>query len=88
MTQHIFIDSNYQVFCGWDRPLQGYFLVITIDGFDEPSYSNLDEAISHPDSFDPFLKVLDKFRLTLPVGLLDALEEDKLNNVGNKLTRW
>ncbi|TCT60419.1 hypothetical protein EDB44_11240 [Vibrio crassostreae] len=28
MSQHSFNARGYHVLCGWDRPLQGFFLVI------------------------------------------------------------
>ncbi|HDY8067258.1 TPA: hypothetical protein RQK90_004309 [Vibrio vulnificus] len=88
MSQHTFDVSSYHVLCGWDRPLQGYFLVIEHDEHDAPLYSNLYEAPSHPDTFDVFLVVLARFGLPVPDGLIEALEQDKRNNVGNQLTQW
>jgi len=88
MSQHTFKHSNLNVLCGWDRPLQGYFLVISDDNLDEPCYSNLYEKIPHPKLFDDFLLVLARFKLPLPLGLIEALEEDKINDTGNKLTEW
>ncbi len=28
MTQHVFSSNGYDVMCGWDRPFQGFFLLI------------------------------------------------------------
>ena len=42
MSQHTFHDRGYHVLCGWDRPLQGFFLVI--EKSDELQYSNLFEV--------------------------------------------
>ena len=88
MSQHLFKVSSQQVLCGWDRPLQGYFLVIEHDDHDSPVYSNLYEANPHPDSFDEFLVVLARFGLNVPDGLIEALMQDKINNVGNHVTQW
>ncbi len=88
MSQHTFIHADLKILCGWDRPLQGYFLVIEKDGFDEPYYSNLYEDNPHPSSFDVFLIALSRFGIDLPEGLIEALEQDKSENIGNALTAW
>ncbi|YCO02387.1 hypothetical protein ACB087_10430 (plasmid) [Vibrio sp. VNB-15] len=85
MSQHTFTVSSHHVLSGWDRPLQGYFLVIE---HEDPIYSNLYEAQPHPDTFDVFLVVLARFGFPVPDGLIEALEQDKRNNVGNQLTQW
>ncbi|MDC5711130.1 hypothetical protein [Vibrio europaeus] len=88
MSQHTFKSNGLDVLCGWDRPLQGYFLVIESENQDEPLYSNLYEQNSHPECFDSYLSVLNRFGLVCPYGLLSRLEEDKVNNVGNESTEW
>ncbi|WP_045422844.1 hypothetical protein [Vibrio jasicida] len=88
MSQHVFQAQRYRVLCGWDRPLQGFFLVIEHPLFDEPCYSNLYETTPHPPTFEPFLTVLSRHGITPPDGLLDTLAKDKANNAGNSLTEW
>lgn len=75
MSQHRFSGGKYSVLCGWDKPLQGFFLVIKED--DEVQYSNLYEAESHPKSFDVFLIVLARFGIDISDKLLDQLYQDK-----------
>ncbi len=98
MSQHIFTTESYEILCGWDRPLQGFFLVVekvTEDGKeptdeDEYVYSNLDEPfyLAHPKQFDHFVKILNRLSIDIPSGLIQALEADKINNTGNDVTRW
>ncbi|PMM26314.1 hypothetical protein BCT58_08190 [Vibrio lentus] len=64
--------------CGWDRPLQGFFLVI--EKSDELQYSNLFENDPHPKSFDVFLIVLARFGIPMPQRILTALYENKVAN--------
>lgn len=103
MSQHRFSTSQYDVLCGWDRPLQCFFLVIDhhfdlddddldeYDFDDEFVYSNLlDQNINEPlDTFDYFASILiDRFEIEIPHGLIDALDEDKSNNAGNAVRYW
>ncbi|CAK2159495.1 hypothetical protein [Vibrio crassostreae] len=86
MSQHSFHARGYHVLCGWDRPLQGFFLVI--EKSDELQYSNLFEDDPHPKSFDVFLIVLARFGIPVPEQILTALDEDKAANAGNLYHRW
>ena len=79
MSQHIFNGGIYSIFCGWDKPLQGFFLVIEENN--ELRYSNLNEYESHPKSFDPFLIVLARFGIDISDELLCKLYQDKANNL-------
>ncbi|USD58946.1 hypothetical protein J4N45_10430 [Vibrio sp. SCSIO 43140] len=92
MTQHVFTTETHSVFCGYDRPLQGFFLVIEkLGGEDIPLYSNLDETdptLVHPKSFDHFANVLEQHAIEIPDGLIAALNDDLKHNRGNGLTNW
>ena len=92
MSQHRFQSqtNHLHVLCGWDRPLQGFFLVIDRDGTFEstPIYSNLYEDNPHPQNFDGFAVVLARFGIDMPSGLLEALESDKTHNAGNSINIW
>lgn len=88
MSQHVFSHNQYSVLCGWDRPLQGYFLVILVEDNLQPVFNNLDAEIPNPKTFDSFLTVLNDFKIPLPVGLMDALLLDAANNIGNSIRQW
>ena len=72
-----------EVFMGWDRPLQGFFLVID-QGSDEPLWSNLYQEESHPETLEPFINELHSRGIELPLAMIEELEQDRLDNVGNK----
>ena len=72
-----------EVFMGWDRPLQGFFLVID-QGGEEPLWSNLDQEVSHPNSLTPFLVELNNRGINAPESMISELLEDQRQNVGNK----
>ena len=95
MSQHIFRSKTgaglpVDVICGWDTQHQGFFLVIeeTEGDVDEPLYSNLDEALSFPPTFAPWLAVLQRTGIAIPDGLLENLARDQRENVGNAQTRY
>ena len=98
MSQHIFIsktkdNKTVEVFTGWDRPLQGFFLVVedVDDGGDQPFFSNLDPeccSVSHPKVYEEFEAFLESMGICLPPGLMDELLEDQRLNVGNKQRTW
>ncbi|MCW8348709.1 hypothetical protein MD535_22225 [Vibrio sp. ZSDZ65] len=88
MSQRTFQTHQYSILCGWDRPLQGYFLVIEDKDQDDPIYSNLDEPTPHPKVFDLFEAVLKRFGIVLPDDILIALYVDKVKNIGNSITNW
>ncbi len=86
---HYFIKHNNEIThvqMGWDRPLQGFFLVIEKESdLDEPFWSNLNQKVSHPKILDPFIKVLKELKIEVPSQMLDELLLDKVNNMGNKV---
>ncbi|PCD85645.1 hypothetical protein [Vibrio mediterranei] len=88
MSQHTFEYGQYSILCGWDRPLQGYFLVIEDKDQNASIDSNLDEPTPHPKIFDPFETVLRRFGIILPDNILIALYMDKVKNIGNSITNW
>lgn len=91
MSQHVFETikdgREITVLMGWDRPLQGFFLVIDYvdsDG-DEPLWSNLTHHDPpHPKSLDSFLAVLKEFEITIPKSMIAELLQDQVKNAGNK----
>jgi hypothetical protein len=93
MSQHVFNamlnGEKIEVLAGWDRPLQGFFLVIQrIDPGDRPIgpylFSNLDMGEPHPKSFDHFRNVLDEFGIRVPQEMVDEIIRDGAVNKGNK----
>nr|ABX76977.1 Hypothetical protein BMSA_0043 [Vibrio sp. 23023] len=88
MSQHTFQSHHYSVLCGWDAPLQGFFLVIEDSITGTLIYSNLNTTPSHPKSFDPFLTILNQYQITVHEQLLKALHEDQSNNIGNHVVDW
>ena len=88
MSQHIFAcesnRGNVSVLCGWDNPLQWFFLVIDQEKTDEPLYSNLNESDPYSLTLDHFQMVLDSFGIKTvdlrpgTTGLYEKLQQDKL----------
>ncbi len=94
MSQHRF-NTEYQqrpisVLAGWDRPLQGCFMVIEYldSAAGEMLYSNLDDVDSHPATFDQFLGVLAANGIRLPVDMLNAIQTDIEVDRGNHYQDW
>lgn len=96
MTQHTFVSTTkdgreVEVMAGWDRPLQGFFMVIedTNEDSDEGYiFSNFSVTPCHPKTFDVFETVLREQGIAFPNGLLDELNVDKELNLGNKSKDW
>lgn len=96
MSQHYFctiatiaplITAEVTVFMGWDKPLQGYFLVIdkVSSVSDEPIWSNLYHEPSHPKKLDFFLSILlNDYKIKLPQQMINELIDDHKVNAGNK----
>lgn len=76
-------EKKTEVFMGWDRPLQGFFLVID-QGGDEPLWSNLYQEESHPKTLEPFINELQSRGIELPLTMISEMEQDRVENVGNK----
>lgn len=90
MSQHHFYTQHdsviTHVLMGWDRPLQGFFMVIEKEkDLDHPFWSNLSETDHpHPRTLNPFLEVLDQLSIAIPTPMIEALLEDQRSNTGNK----
>lgn len=96
MSQHRLVTSaigadKVEVLIGWDRPLSGFFAVVSTPGCgdDEGStlYSNLDERLTrdvHPKDFDFFLPRLAGLGIVLPEDIVEAVKQDGVENAGNK----
>ncbi len=95
MSQHYYVTTHQgrpvRVLMGWDRPLQGYFMVIAnMDATaDEPEflYSNLDDTDlpkAQPDNLDPFLERLRTFGIELPHSMISIAFLDGEFNTGNR----
>ncbi|MBY0380194.1 MAG: hypothetical protein K2P99_07335 [Burkholderiales bacterium] len=91
MSQHHFFtlheNKKTHILLGWDRPLQGFFLVIERDGddVDIPFWSNLFIKESHPKKIDPFLLILKERGISLPDAVIEEVIKDGLENFGNKV---
>jgi hypothetical protein len=97
MSQHYFFTQHQgepiKVFMGYDKPLDGYFMVIEkeedSDNDDEDDdgllYSNLFEEYSHPNNLDGYLAVLKTMNIVVPQQMLDEIKQDFLHRVGNKV---
>lgn len=97
MSQHRFA-TTYQgrpveVLMGWDRPLQGVFMVVSRgdarEDEDEFVYSNLDDpALADcgglPPVVDYFLVKLGDLGVAVPQAMLDEIERDSRANVGTR----
>ena len=76
------------VTCGWDRPLQGFFLTITSQGQHSGNlFCNIRDRPEqpHPPTFEPFLEPLAELGIELPDSLLREIEADSAANAGNKI---
>tara|TARA_R110000751_G_scaffold133898_1_gene236271 strand:+ start:227 stop:550 length:324 start_codon:yes stop_codon:yes gene_type:complete len=101
MSQHLYTSQTakgepVQVLAGWDRPLGHFFLVI--ERLSEQTaeeehflYSNLDDpdgGFSQVESFAYFNEVLTTFGIAVPDAMIDAVEKDKAECVGNRVRDW
>jgi hypothetical protein len=99
MSQHIY-KTEYQgrpieVQIGWDRPLQGFYMVIdwldADDNEDEYLYSNLDDLTlpsTHPNELSCFLAQLSRLGIVVPQKMLQAVISDQQENAGNKIVYY
>ena len=99
MSQHIFKTTSFgrkcSVLMGWDRPLQGHFLVLeNLDSekegylYDNLSDPKLIEWGGHPPTVDYFVEKLAEFGISPPETMIQAIKEDARLNVGNKLVHY
>ena len=90
MSQH-FYKTNYQnrpveVVMGWDRPLQEYFLWIRYLDKKQQSFlwHNLDYDIALRYELNTFLNVLAGFNIQIPLAMIEDVQKDGEQNMGNK----
>lgn len=98
MSRHHFHTTHENrlvvVTLGWDRPLQGYFMMVqkqdVNDSQDEDIFlfNNMEWVESHPLSLDPFMGALKKLGIALPDMLYQELLVDGRINAGNKMVEW
>jgi len=96
MSQHRLRTSaigahSVEVLIGWDRPMSGFFAVVsTLDSDDDEGgtlYCNLDERLNqdvHPQDFDFFSPRLAALGIVLPEDIVQAVKQDGVETVGNK----
>lgn len=81
-------EEPIDIYFGWDRPLQGFFMFIEKPECEDEEerflYSNLNEEESHPKSIQGYLDVLESFRISLPAAMIDEVLRDGRENCGNK----
>ena len=89
MSQHTYKYEEIKVLAGWDRPLGYLFLVIENRTSCIPIYDNNTDpnAINAQDT-EHYKKVLRTLSIPVPEGFWLAIEDDRLNDVGNAWTRW
>ena len=77
MSQHLYLSAYkgqpVSILMGWDRPMQGFFMVIELEKADGIVYSNLD---------DPDLD--GGGGLSVPALTIQQIEIDAASNVGNR----
>ncbi len=86
------------IMMGWDRPLQGFFMVIEFDdagGQDEENeeawllYSNLNDPVLAPtsgmaSSCEYFQEKLSALGVRVPAQMIEAVDQDGKTNAGNR----
>lgn len=80
MSQRIYRYKNYEIFTGWDVPLQYFFLVIEdlADDGDDYIFSNLKRK--NPGmTLEEIQQVLTELNIPYPVELMIDLQKDKDN---------
>ena len=94
MSQHFF-NTTYQekpviVLIGYDRPMQGFFMVIDYSSGDEEEgyiYSNLFEEETHPNDLGNYQVKLEELGIRITDEMFKELEFDQINRIGNKTVR-
>ena len=93
MSQHYFntavAGEPVTVTMGWDRPLQGYFMMIESAGREQYLYNNLEDLALIPeggfaDSLDYFIEKMKELGVTVPDRMLNEIRVDGGLNVGNR----
>ncbi len=99
MSQHFFKTTHkgevITVMMGWDKPLQGFFMVIEdkTSGDDGFIYSNLEDpelaqSGGFAQSIEPFVNKLGELGIEVPIEMLECVEMDGIFNVGNKVVHY
>ena len=97
MSQHIYtlnhLGKTTTVTMGWDRPLGYLFMnvqvqetapVVDMDEDEGFLYSNLNTPTPFSLELDDFLQALDALGITVPTEMYIQVEQDRLNNIGNR----
>lgn len=96
MSRHYFqttyAEKPVEVLMGFDRPLNGFFMVIDYlepedDKDDGYIYSNIQEENPHPNSLTPYLKKLAELDISIPAEMIQEIEIDGAFRMGNKHVR-
>ena len=96
MSRHIFTTTYkkrpVKVIMGWDRPLQYFFMDISLlDARDEESsilYDNLREINAFPKDLGCYLDKLKELNIEVPEEMIEEVQNDMLVNAGNKIKNW
>jgi hypothetical protein len=102
MTQHVFKTTyegkTTQVMLGWDRPLQGFFMVIprsTAASEDTSDSGYLYCNLLDPDlsrgvsySIEYFKTILEKLHIDVPEYVFSQINNDETCNRGNRFVRY
>ncbi|HET9645872.1 MAG TPA: hypothetical protein VFP68_21520 [Burkholderiaceae bacterium] len=93
MSQHYFQTTckgePVWVLMGWDRPLQGYFLMIEAIQRDAYIYSNLEDpklrqCFGLPPALDYFLGKLRELGVEVPARMIDEIKSDGDKDLGHR----
>lgn len=107
MSQHVFTTTHegsaIEVLMGWDRPGQGFFMVVEKIDIDEKDDADLDDdAYIYTNLYDPelienggvshnldhFVKKLEELEIVVPEAILANVQADGEDNVGNKYVSY
>ena len=97
MYQHYFDtslgDEPITVMLGWDRPLQGYFMLIESTQRDGYIYSNLEDIElvkcgGFASSLDYFIDKMRELGVAVPSRMLAEVGADGESNVGNRYVAY
>ena len=96
MSQHYFRPiPSIVILMGWDRPLQGFYLVIEQADNDDDTviYSNLEdpnlqELGGMSSSLDYLLARIVDLKLNVPQAMINEIRADAAHNIGSRSLRW
>ena len=92
MSKHAFDqtvgDTTYDVQIGWDKPTVSFYFNVSVIGdngeIGTPVASNLYLPAHHCLTLKEIEQVLEDFGIVLPSGLLQNVENDRINNAVNQ----